>query len=224
MPVMEEEAFCPNCNTQHGLAEDCPGELRPTGPERHGWAVAVDAARGMDLYGVIVAPCAERWRARVVTYPHAPWTSPGSGCPLKFLGSTSEEAEAKALEFVLRWCADHHRSPRDGYGSWDRRSSSRGRPPARRRKSIPVRYGVEGITALTTTTNISAGGMFVTAPTPPPEETPLSLELEIFGCLASLRGVVVWRRGELQPGRPRGMGVRLVEPPPVYKLFVHGLI
>jgi hypothetical protein len=219
-----EQAFCQVCVTQHGEQEDCPGELRPTGPERHGWAVAVDAARGVDLYGVIVAPSAACWRARIVTYPHSPWTSPGSSCPLKFVGSTSDEAEAKALGYVLRWCADRNRNPRDGYGPWSPpgRLSSRGVPP-RKRRSLAVRYGVEGITALTTTANVSTGGMFVTAQVPLPEEAPLELELEIYGCTTLLRGVVVWRREKLEPGRPRGMGVRLLDPPPVYKLFVHAL-
>lgn len=219
-----DEEFCPVCSTHHEEPGECPGELRATGPERHGWAVAVDAARGVDLYGVIVAPSAERWRARIVTYPHAPWTRPGSSCPLKFVGSTPGEAEARALEFILRRCNDRRRNPRDGFGPWDRRggASSR-RPPPRKRKSVAVRYGQEGSLVLTTTANLSTGGMFVTAPEPPPAETALDLEMEIFGCIAGFRGEVVWTRERLEPGRPRGMGLRLLDPPPVYKLFVHGL-
>ncbi len=219
-----EAAFCQVCTTQHGERDACPGDLRATGPERHGWAVAVDAPRGVDLYGVIVAPSDARWRARIVTYPHAPWTNPGSGCPLKFVGSTAEEAEARALEYILHWCAERKRSPRDGYGPWSRTGKPPGRRlPPRKRKSLAVRYGVHGITALSTTSNVSTGGMFVTAREPLPDETPLELEMTIFGCVAVMQGVVVWRRDELEPGRPRGMGIRLVDPPPVYKLFVHGL-
>jgi hypothetical protein len=143
---------------------------------------------------------------------------------LKFVGSTSEEAEAKALGYVLRWCAERNRNPRDGYGPWSLpgRWASRGVPP-RKRRSLAVRYGVEGITALTTTANVSTGGMFVTAQVPLPAEAPLDVELEIYGCTTLLRGVVVWRREKLEPGRPRGMGIRLLDPPPVYKLFVHAL-
>jgi hypothetical protein len=219
-----EEEFCPVCSAQHDGAGECPGELRATGPERHGWAVAADAARGVEIYGVVYAPSAERWRARIVTYPHAPWTIPGSSCALKFLGSTPEEAEAKALEFILKRCNDRRRNPRDGFGPWDRRGGAGpGRPPPRLRKSLPVRYGHEGILVLGTTANLSTGGMFVTAQSPLPEETPLDLEMEIFGCIAALRGTVMWRRERLEPGRPRGMGVRLLDPPAVYRLFVHGL-
>ena len=82
------EAFCQVCATQHGEREDCPGELRATGPERHGWAVAVDAQRGVDLYGVIVAPSGPRWRARIVTFPNVLWTMPGGRGTIKFVGAT----------------------------------------------------------------------------------------------------------------------------------------
>ncbi|MBZ5637600.1 MAG: PilZ domain-containing protein [Acidobacteriia bacterium] len=219
-----DEAFCPVCCTQHGNPVDCPGELRATGPERHGWAMAVDAPRGVDLCGVIVAPSETRWRARIVTYPLAPWRTPGCSGVLKFVGSTEEEAQAKALDFIRRWCSERNRAPHDGFGRWERREGAiAGRPPPRRRRSHSIRYRVGGISTLTTTANLSPEGMFLTAPEPPAVDTPLELEIEIFGCIATLRGVVVWRRDRLQPGRPRGMGVRLLDPPPVYKMFVQGL-
>lgn len=219
------DEFCPICCTQHDLSEPCPGELRPTGPERHGWAVAVDAPRGVEVYGVVLAPSDPLWRARIVTYPHAAWTIPGARGTLKFVGSTEGEAEAKALEFVLQWCAERKRKPRDGFGPWDRPDGPEfRRPPPRNRRSIPVRYAVDGSKmTLTTTTNVSPSGMFVTATDPLPAGTILDIELEIFGCLAHMRGQVAWTRDILEPGRPRGMGVRLLEPPPVYKMFVRSL-
>lgn len=218
------EDFCPVCGTQHDLPPSCPGELRATGPERHGWAIAVDAPRGIELYGVIVAPTNGVWRARVVTYPHSTWTIPGGRGTLKFVGPTAAEVEAKALQFVLRWCTDHNRNPRDGFGPWDHTGGpGYRRPPPRKRRSIPIRFGLDGKMTLMTTHDLSPGGMFVTALEPYHEGTVLDLEMEIYGCVAQMRGVVVWKRDKMEPGRPRGMGVRLLDPPPVYKLFVRGL-
>lgn len=216
--------FCAICSTPHGSSEPCPGELRATGPERHGWAVAVDAPRGVELYGVIVAPSAPRWRARVVTYPKAPWTIPETRGPLRFVGDSPGEAEARALEFVLQWCAAHGKKARDGFGPWDLPDGPPTRKlPPRKRRQIAVRYATPSSRGLTTTANVSPTGMFLTAIDPLPVGTVVDLEMEIFGCVAAFRGEVRWIREALEPGRPRGMGVRLYDPPPVYKLFVRGL-
>lgn len=200
--------------------------MRATGPERHGWAVAVDAPRGVELYGVIVAPSDPLWRARVVTYPQSPWTVPGSRGTLKFAGATPGEAEARALEFVLRWCDEHRKKARDGFGPWDRPDGPMMRQlPPRKRRSLAIRYGTaRSTTLLTTTANLSPSGLFVTTPHPLPAETMVDLEMEIYGCIASMRGVVCWTREEVGAGRPRGMGLRLLDPPPVYKLFVRSLL
>lgn len=219
------DGFCAMCCTQHGPPGPCPGELRPTGPERHGWAIAVDAARGVEIYGVIVAPSDALWRARVVTYPHAPWTIPGGRGTVKFFGTSPGEAEAKALQYVLDWCQERKRNPRDGFGGWDRPDGPLSRkPPPRKRRSVAIRYGSNGAATLTTTANLSPSGMFLTALQPLPAGTVLDLEMEIYGCTAQFRGEVAWTREELEPGKPRGMGVRLLDPPPVYKLFVRGMV
>jgi len=65
--------------------------------------------------------------------------------------------------------------------------------------------------------------MFVATTKPEPVGTILDLDMEIFGCVARMRGTGVWVREQLEPGRPRGMGIHLLDPPPVYKLFVWGL-
>lgn len=144
---------------------------------------------------------------------------------LKFVGGSAGEAEAKALEFVLKWCAERHRIPRDGFGPWDHDGGKDTRhPPPRKRRSIAVRYGTSGAMTLTSTLNVSAGGMFLLATEPPDPGAVLDLELEVFGCLANMRGIVAWVRRALGAGKPRGMGVRLLDPPPVYKLLVRGLL
>ncbi len=218
------DGFCAVCCTRHGDQEDCPGDLRATGPERHGWSVAVDAPRGVELYGVILGPTEDRWRARIVTYPRAPWTLPGGCGSLKFLGNTAGEAETKALEFVLSRCSEQKRVPHEGPGLPSRHGGAEyRRPPPRARRSLPVRYGTGESMTLSTTVNISPTGMFVLAAEPPPAGTELDVEIEIFGCVARMRGAVAWVRDRLEPGRPRGMGIRFLDPPLVYELFVRGL-
>lgn len=218
------ESFCTVCCTEHQRGQACPAGWRARGPEYHGWAVAVDALRGVELYGVLVAPTESAWRARIVTYPRSPWTVPGGRGPLKFLGSTAEEAEAKALELILRRCSQRGQLPRDGFGPWDHPDGpSPDRPAPRKRRSLAVRYGTAGPTTLSTTWDLSPSGMFVTAIAPSDPGTVFDVEIQIFDGVARMRGAVAWTRRLLEAGRPRGMGVRLLDPPPVYKMFVRSL-
>ena len=83
--------YCSVCGGDHARRQDCPGELRATGPERHGWRVAVETPYGLEAYGVLVAPSFDVWRARVITYPNILWTVPGGAVTLKFAGTTAQD-------------------------------------------------------------------------------------------------------------------------------------
>ena len=83
---MSEALWCPVCGSVHAGPRDCPGDLRATGPERHGWRVAVETPLGIEAYGILVAPTHERWRARILTFPNVLWTIPGGAATLKFVG------------------------------------------------------------------------------------------------------------------------------------------
>jgi hypothetical protein len=72
-------AWCSVCGGNHQSPKECPGELRATGPERHGWRVTVDTPYGFEAYGVLVAPSVELWRARIITYPNVLWMVRGRG-------------------------------------------------------------------------------------------------------------------------------------------------
>ena len=89
--------WCRVCCTQHGSDASCPGELLATGPERHAWRVTVDTSRGMETYGVLVAPAGRHWRARVLTYPKALWVVPGGRASMKFVGSGPQDVRREIL-------------------------------------------------------------------------------------------------------------------------------
>ena len=92
--------FCPVCGGSHAKPQDCPGELRATGPERHGWRVTVETPFGIEAYGVLVAPSFDLWRSRIMTYPNVLWTVPGGAVTVKFAGRSPQDAEAQAVAFV----------------------------------------------------------------------------------------------------------------------------
>ena len=82
MPAVVHEAFDGNsqtlgflvgaagcgavCGTLHGPHDECPGELRITQPERHGWRVLVSTGHRTEVYGVLIAPTRDCWRARIL--------------------------------------------------------------------------------------------------------------------------------------------------------------
>ena len=96
-----EGRWCAVCGADHAREARCPGELQATGPEQQGWKINVQTPRGMEAYGVLLAPTGERWLARVLTFPRVLWLVPGGGHTLKFLARSREQAERKALKAYL---------------------------------------------------------------------------------------------------------------------------
>ena len=166
-------------------------------------------------------------------HPNVLWTVPGGRSSLKFVGATPQEAEASALSFI----AGH-----DGARPAERlRSVSSPRPqPAPRAPALPaipaaacasrrkrvrfaVRFGQARAAVLGTTANVSPDGMFIATPAPPEPGTPLRVHVEAHGGTVELRGIVMWRRTTSDRGRPPGMGVKLLYPPPVWEGLVASL-
>ncbi len=226
-------AWCGLCHTLHDRPE-CPGELRATGNERHGWRVHVESAHGVEAYGVLVAPCGDLWRARILTYPNVLWVVPGGTASMKFAGATPQEAEAKAIAFVEAHLRARGLGRRDGVepvlsgkivveaagtGAYAKDSG-----PARRKpRTLPLRYGPLRPSAPGWTMNLSRDGLFVATPSPLEPAGPVAITLDLMGYNVRLRGKVVWRRAEIEPGRPLGMGVRLIAPPQAYTSFYQSL-
>jgi Tfp pilus assembly protein PilZ len=223
-------AWCSTCGCDHVKQEDCPGDLRATGPERHGWRVAVETPHGIEAYGVLVAPSTESWRARVVTYPNILWTIPGGTRTIKFVGSTPQEAEARAIAFVEGHVKARGYSRRDaldgptvGRIRAEARALAAPAPALRKMRSLPVRFGVGPTLFAAMTGNLSESGMFVTTLAPLETGEALRVLINLDTGPVGLKGEVVWRRDRLVLGRPVGMGVQLLAPPETYREFVREL-
>jgi hypothetical protein len=220
--------WCLVCGADHGDEKTCPGEVRATGPEVDVWRITVETPRGLEAYGVLVAPTNERWRARILTYPRVLWTVPGgTGGTIKFVAGTRDEAARKARDFVREHCA------RKGYVMHDEMAvidvpvasvnhSGVQREP-RFTRVLPVRFGPGRPIARGMTGNLSESGLFVVTQYPPSEGDQLGLLVQLEHCSVPLRGSVIWRRAFPAPARPAGMGLRLLDPPKVYRRYVHAL-
>jgi hypothetical protein len=222
-------AWCAICGSTHPRPKDCPGDLRATGPERHGWRVAVETPHGIEAYGILVAPSSDLWRARILTYPNVLWTIPGGGSTIKFVGATAQASEAKAVAFVEGHIRARGYLRRDGIdpvvAGRFRAEAARGAsaPALRKIRSIPVRFGTGPSLFSAMTGNISESGLFVAtfAPLDPGLAIRVLVDLDL-GALG-MRGEVVWARRRMVLGRPVGMGVKLISPPPPYLEFVREL-
>ena len=226
--------WCPVCCTNHDLDGTCPGELRATGVERHGWRVRVDSPVGSEAIGVLVAPAGTLFRARILTYPSMLWTVPGGSGTIKFVGRTPQEAEERAIRFISRHIEARGYIRNDqlapvhagkivaeaaGSGAYPKGAG----PPRRKVRSLPVHFGTLRPISPGWTLNVSREGLFVTTPDPLARQAPVALVVDLQGLLVRLSGNVVWNRRELEPGRPLGMGIRLSNPPETYVSFYRSL-
>ena len=224
--------WCSICGSSHAKSEDCPGDLRATGPERHGWRVAVETPRGIEAYGVLVAPSYDLWRARILTYPKILWTIPGGSSTLKFVGASARDVEAQAIAFIQGHMRARGYKPRSvpdtvrpgGVPAEARPGVKAPGPELRKIRSLPVRFGSGPTLFSAMTVNVSASGLFVNTLVPMDPglgvRVFMSLDVGAFG----MRGEVVWNRRRPMLGRPAGMGVRLIAPPHGYVDFVRETI
>lgn len=226
------QRFCRVCGTEHSDPAACPGELRATGAERPGWRVNVETPFGHEAIGVLLAPSRDRWRARIITYPNVLWSAPGGRGALKFVGGTREEAEAQAISFVEQHVLAKRYLRRDGLAersvpvdSKKDAGPSRALCPVvpRKSKCYPVRFGLDHEVTRGVTVNVSCDGMFVGVASPAESGRSLLIHLDLGGHTLPLHGLVMWTRLRGEPSRPRGMGIRLSEPPPFYQSLVAAL-
>jgi hypothetical protein len=228
--TLVKSAWCAVCCTRHTPREACPGELLATGPESHGWRVLVSTRTSQEVYGVVVAPCGDRWRARILTYPNILWVLSGGGS-MKFVGRTAAEAEAQGIAFVQAHCEARgypikQKLPAVRSGSIDPEqaagtaASAEVRAKERPLRPHVVRYRIGRTLEETETDNVSEGGMFIRSDTPAAVGTSLRVELQIGGTWLPLQVLVRWIREPGEVGRPAGMGIQVLQPPPRYIHFV----
>jgi Tfp pilus assembly protein PilZ len=221
-------AWCSICGGSHLTPRECPGELRATGPERHGWRVAVDTPYGLEAYGVLVAPSLELWRARIITYPNVLWTAPGGSVTLKFAGNTPQEAEASAVAFIEGHIKSRGYARRDTpnapevlpFQTEAQAALALAGPALRKLRALPVRFGNGPSLFSAMTGNVSESGLFVMTIAPFSPGSDLRVVLDLESGPVGLKGQVVWQRPRPVAGRPVGMGVRLIAPPGNYRDFI----
>ncbi len=222
--------WCYTCCTDHLPAAACPGPLLATDAERHGWRILVATPFGPEIYGVLIAPAAGGWRARIVTYPNILWVLPEGGT-MKFFGQSPREVETVAAEFIKQHCVVRglkiqKKLPDAESGAvnpeYDELVGLALEEGSSRRKvqCIPVRFGIGHVTNYGVTDNLSEGGMFVGTHDPLPEGSPIEIQFEVEGLRIPLKGEVLWVRQSPDGGRPPGMGVRLLRPPPRYIHYI----
>jgi Tfp pilus assembly protein PilZ len=220
------EAWCRHCGAMHEQHGGCPGQLLATGPERHGWRVLVETPSGPIVYGTLVAPAGDVWRARILTYPNVLWVLP-RGSTIKFVGATPGAAEQGAIDFIKQHCRRRNYGVRkevptvesgdvDLEQDESAAKSDAVRTSERRKRAVHVRYGITRLTETAVTDDLSEGGLFIRTEEPMPIGTSLQLRLEVDGYGFPLRGLVRWTQDEEEVGRPTGMGIKLINPHPRY--------
>ncbi len=224
------EGGCACCGTLHDGTTNCPGVVPATGPERRGACVRVRTDHGFETIRVLVARAPGGWRARVLSEPNVLWTVGGGRTTLKFLGDSPEEVENRAVEYIREHLGRRRAGgPADAVPRPSPSPAPSARRPAccatagRKRVRLPVRFGAERATSLGSTDNLSPDGMFIASPSPLGEGTPLEIRVEALGAGVRVLGLVMWVRRRPEHGRPAGMGVRLLSPPPAYGRFVSSL-
>ena len=209
------DKWCGVCGTRHDLGPRCPGEVQPSGPERMAWRVLAEQGMRQEEYGVLVAPCENHFRARILTLPNMLWSIPGGRGTVKFLGQSQAEAERRARDFIREFCAKR------GLTLKPSNQVSRGNSDGDRKPhAIPVKFGEEKPDRKGSTTDLSVGGMFVATTRPLPAGRKLRLLLEVGAATLPLQATVAWARATSGEEGPAGMGLQVHGAPALYRHYV----
>ena len=222
---MPLDPWCTVCCTRHTPGRDCPGNLLATGPERHARKFAVAQKNRIEYYGVLIAEAGDYWRARVFTYPNMLWSVPGGRGTIKFVGATAKEAETQATEFLREHCEarKYTMQSADADPSVGKAETEKENPlfkEERRPCKVPIRFGEEKATQAATTANLSAGGIYLATDKLVEKGKRLRMLLDVQAYTIPLVGTVAWVRLTEEPGKPKGMGVQLHQPPALYLRYV----
>ena len=199
-----------------------------TGPERIGWRVNVETPLGIEAYGVLVAPTAEGWRARILTFPNVLWLKPGAAETIKFFAKTPHDAERAATDFIREHCRQREFTMRDELvllqpGDYEKEALPGEGVPDRKIRFLPVLFGLRHPAERAGTGNLSEAGLFIITEDPAPEGEVVHLRLQLETRELDLTGHVRWSRRAHRIGRSPGMGVQLVNPPVDYVNYVRAL-
>ncbi len=90
-------------------------------------------------------------------------------------------------------------------------------------RRFPARFGRSRPSVPAVTANVSETGLFVSTDQPMAVGESLGIMLEFEHGQVPLRGSVIWRRSEPDGERGSGMGVRLINAPPMYVSYIRAL-
>jgi Tfp pilus assembly protein PilZ len=226
---MKDVQWCDRCGARHEKRSLCAELIDATGPERFGWRVRAMSDSGTETFGVLIAQCDSKWRARVVTFPNMLWSVPGGRSTMKFVGATAADVERQAKQFIVAVCQRREltmteipveESPgavqAEGVGI-DAGSA------ARSLQQLRLRFGVERARQEARTTDVSAKGLFIASERQLPVGRKLKMLLDIDSFTVPLVGTIRWAREQPDGGRPAGMGVELHGPPSMYSEYTERL-
>lgn len=224
--------WCAVCCSRHAAGASCPGPLMATGPERHGRRFQFVQGSRVEQCGVLIAEAGEYWRARILTYPNMLWSVPGGRGTIKFAGSTPEAAEQLAVAFIREHgkargmtLSEAGETVEAGPVEPERAATQApcGSKEERHPRVRPIRFGEEKAVQAARTADFSHGGVFIVTDHPLPQGRRLKMVLDLESYTIPLTGTVSWVRTRPEPGRPAGMGIRLVRVPPLYTRYVDAM-
>ena len=203
-----------------------------TGPERHGRRFRMVQGSRVETCGVLIAEADDHWRARILTYPNMLWTVPGGRGAIKFAGASAEEVEGFATAFIR----DHARSrgltlqeatgvvePGRIEAERDPRQSPSRAQEERHPRMRPIRFGEDRATQQGETADFSASGLSIITDKPLPKGRRIKMVLDLGRYTIPLAGTVAWVRTRPEPGRSVGMGIQLIQAPPLYMRYVEAI-
>lgn len=224
-------SWCAVCCTLHGPRAECPGPLEAIGEERQARRIKVFTER-VETHCILLAPAGDLWRARIMTLPRMLWCVPGRRDTVKFAGTTPEEAERKATDFVFAHCdsrghrvLDRDAKPDDLLPS---ESDAAVAQPLEERDprfphAVPARFGAGTPDRPARTINLSRSGLYLATARPLSNGRELRIVLGVSPFHIPLRGTVCWVRTQDAPGKPAGMGIQLHDPPSMYVRYVRSI-
>lgn len=215
-------------STASGQGWSAVAELEATGPERHGWRINVETQRGIEAYGVLIAPAGDSWRARILTFPNILWLGPDRQTTLKFEGRSPQDAERQAIEFIREHCRRRDYAMRDEVATvvpdaLPDAAPVVGEQAQRKVRFLPIAFGTDFPSERAKVGNLSETGLFIITNTPAQQGDKLNLVLHTETSELPLEGVVKWMRNAHRIGRAPGMGIALEDPPEGYVEYVRAL-
>ena len=197
--------------------------------QEQGRRIRVLAPYGILIHEIRLSQSELGWQARVVTLPNQIWVEPGGRRALCFSSDSSEGAEEMAVAFVERDCvARGHRLVDHMIAIGE---NATGEPSRRHVANVPLRFlprgtigdGASRRVLPEVSHDLSETGLYIATGHILQRGARMAIELKLPMLPERLEGVVVWKQEDSRPGKDRGMGISLLDPPLAYRLGIQSL-